>query len=140
MRDEVGNPALAPGVVDQVSFAHSVDAAPEVLQPVQAQVVAARHQKMKLGVMARSKKRTSFLDHPAVQFDDIGPDLDRGGRFRNQVHERRRVLARVERDRPQVNAGNQRIVDQLIERDRLERRHDCHSPAFDRARHELTRP
>ena len=37
------------------------------------------------------------------------------------MHEGRRVLPHLERDRPQVLAGDQRVVDQLVERDGLER-------------------
>ena len=104
----------------QVSLADSVDAAREVLQPVVAEVVAARHQEVELGVMAGAEERTGLSHHPAVKVDDVRPDLQRRGRFRNQVHEGRRVLPRVERDRPQVLAGDQRVVDQVVERDRLE--------------------
>ena len=56
------------------------------------------------------------------------------------MHESRRVLPHLEWDRPQVLAGDQGIVDQVSERDRLERGTSRPQPAFGLARREANRP
>ena len=63
----------------------------EVLQPEVAEVVAARDQEMKLGVMAGAEERAGLSHHPAVELDDLGPDLQGAGRFRDQIQEGRRI-------------------------------------------------
>ena len=79
MRDEVGDPALAVGGVDEVALADAVDARGEVLQAQVAQLIAAGDQEVELGVVAGAEHRTGLADHPAVQVHDVGPQFQRRG-------------------------------------------------------------
>ena len=122
MRDQVGNPAVAIGGVDEVSLAHAVDARREMLQSQEPKVVAARDQEVKLGVVAGPEKRTGLADHPAVELDHVGPQLESRGRFRDDVEECRRIGACLQGDRAQVLARDQGRIGQRIQGHRRERR------------------
>ena len=92
-----------------------------MLQPQVAEVVAARDQKMVLGVMAGAEELAGLPHDPAVKLHDIRADLQGAGRFRDEIQERRRISSRIERDRPEVFAADQGAIDELAERDGLKR-------------------
>ncbi len=79
MRNEIGHPALAPRVVHQVPLPDAVNAAREVLQPVVAKIVAARHQEVEFGVMAGAEESAGLLYHSAVEVDNVRTEPHRIG-------------------------------------------------------------
>ena len=121
MRQQVGDPALAPEVINQVALVHAIDARGQVLEPQVSQLIAARDQEMILGVMANAGELACLPDDPAVQLDDLGAELEGRGRFRHHVQEGRRVRPGCKWDRPHVFTGDQRGIGQVGERYGLER-------------------
>ena len=76
MRKQVGDPALAADVFDQVSLAHAVDARRQVLEPQVSQIIAAGDQEMIVGIMADAGELARLPDNPAVQLDDFRAELE----------------------------------------------------------------
>ena len=68
--------------------------------------------------MAGAEHRAGLSDDPAVERHDFRADLEGRRRLRDQIQEGRRIGPGVERDSPQVLAGDHRAVDQVRERDR----------------------
>src|SRR5208283_1792200 len=91
MGNQVGDPAFAAGTVDEVALAHAVEARGEMLQSQVAQLVAARDQEMKLGVMAGSEQGPGLADHPAVELDNFGCELESRRRFGCKMKKRGRI-------------------------------------------------
>src|ERR1017187_9327290 len=113
MRKQVGDPAFAPPVFNQVPLAHAVDARSKMFEAQVSQVVAAGDQEMIVGVMANAGESACFPDNPTVEFDDLRTELQGSWRLRHQVEESWRVGPGGERDRAQVFTGDQRAIGQV---------------------------